>query len=186
MSKNGIKPNMTSFTVALAGLYRDQRLDLVDKLLSLMKKHNCHPRLSVYNVRVQELCKLGRVVEAEELLKEMKPNWETYHHLILGFCSVNDLDEAKRVYEEMRRRGLVPESSCYFTLIHYLCKGGDFEFALGVCKESMGRNWVPCFSTMRRLVDGLVSISMAGEAREIVAKVKEKFPSSAHLWKEIE
>lgn len=131
------------------------------------------------------------VNEAKELLKEMKmkgmkPNWVTYHHLILGFCGQGDLGEAKRLYGQMARRGLVPESNCYFTLIHYLCRGGEFESALQVCKESMDRNWVPCFSTMRALVDGLVSISKTDEAREMVTKVKDKFPHSVQMWKEVE
>lgn len=191
MSRKRIMPNRTSFSIALAGFYSDHNLDLVDMLLLLMKKHACHPGLSVYNVRIQSLCKLTMVNEAKELLKEMKmkgmkPNWVTYHHLILGFCGQGDLGEAKRLYGQMARRGLVPESNCYFTLIHYLCRGGEFESALQVCKESMDRNWVPCFSTMRALVDGLVSISKTDEAREMVTKVKDKFPHSVQMWKEVE
>lgn len=191
MSRKGIKPNLTSFSIALSGFYRDHNLDHVDKLLLMMKKHACHLGLSIYNVRIQSLCKLARVNEAKELLKEMslkdmKPNWVTYHHLILGFCCQGDLREAKRLYRQMARRGLVPESTCYFTLIHYLCRGGEFESALHVCKESMDRNWVPCFSTMRALVDGLASISKTDEAREMVARVKDKFPHYAQMWKEVE
>lgn len=51
---------------------------------------------------MQGLCKLGRVSEAKELLREMKvkgmkPNCVTYGHLILRLCNVDDLEEAKRV-----------------------------------------------------------------------------------------
>ncbi|EHA8589686.1 pentatricopeptide repeat-containing protein, mitochondrial [Cocos nucifera] len=191
MIRVGIKPNMTTFCTALAGFYREERFDDVGKVLELMKKHDCHPGLSAYNVRLQSLCKLKRLGEAKALFEEMlakgmKPNWVTYNHLIFGFCKEGDLEEAKKLYKEMGRRGCVADSSCYFTLIYYLCQGGDFEAALGVAKETMARNWVPCFSTMKMLVNGLVSRSKVEEARELIEKMKEKFSGNADMWKEVE
>lgn len=191
MSRAKIKPNRTTFYTALAGFYKEERFDDVEKVLELMKKHDCRPGLTTYNVRIQSLCKLKRPGEAMALLKEMKgkgmkPNWVTYNHLIYGFCKEGDLEEAKKLYKEMRSRGCVGDSAFYFTLIYYLCKGGDFETALGLCRETMARNWIPCFSTMKMLVNGLVSASKVEEAKEIVEKIKEKFSGNADMWKEVE
>ena len=116
----------------------------------------------------------------------MKPNWVTYGHMIYGFAKEGDLEESKKLYKEMLSRGCTPDSSCYFTLMHYLCVGGDFDEALEVCKESIKRDWIPCFKTMKMLVDGLVSKSKVEEARELIEKVKEKFSSKADMWKEVE
>ncbi|XP_072951529.1 pentatricopeptide repeat-containing protein At1g11630, mitochondrial [Typha angustifolia] len=191
MSRSGIKPNKTTFCSALAGLYKEEKFDDVEKLLVLMRKHGCGPRLTAYNVRIQSLCKLKRSEEAKALLKEMaangmKWNWVTYNHLIYGFCKEGNLEEAKRLYKEMRRRGFVGDSNLYFTYIYYLCQGGEFEEALGVCKVTMARNWVPCFSTMKMLVNGLASSEKIEEAREIIEKMKEKFPENVDTWKEVE
>ncbi|URE10577.1 PPR repeat [Musa troglodytarum] len=191
MCRGGIKPNMTTFCTALAGFYKEERFDDVDKVLELMKKHDCRPGLSAYNVRIQSLCKLKRPGDAKALFKEMmtkemKPNWVTFNHLIFGFCKHGDLEEAKKFYRQMRGRGCVPDSSCYFTFIYYLCQGGDFEVALSVCKDSMAKNWVPCFSTMKMLVKGLLSNSKVEEAREIMERVKEKFSGNSDMWKELE
>lgn len=192
MRRFGIKPNMTTFCTAIAGFYKEERFKDVDKVLELMKKHDCAPAgLSTYNMRIQSLCKLKRPCDAKALFKEMvskgmKPTWVTYNHLIFGYCKEGNLEEAKKLYREMKRQGCVPDSRFYFTLVYYLCQGGDFEAALAACKDSMAKNWVPSFSTMKMLVKGLINSSKVDEAREIIEKVKEKFSGNAEMWKEVE
>ena len=86
-----------------------------------------------------------------------------------------------RTHKEMLSRGCTHDNICYFSLMRYLCVGGDFDATLEVCKESMKRDWVPCFKTMKMLV----SKSKVEEAREIIKKVK-KFSSKADMRKEVE
>ncbi|KAG4182813.1 hypothetical protein ERO13_A09G069200v2 [Gossypium hirsutum] len=97
-----------------------------------------------------------------------------------------NLEEAKRLFKSMVNKGLKPDSHCYFTLVYFLCQSGDFETALRFCKESMEKNWVPNFSTMKALVKGLASISKVEEAKELIKNVKEKFSKNADAWDEIE
>lgn len=194
MRKKGVKPNATTFTNSISGFYREQMFDDVKKVMGMMRKeYGCNPwSQAVYNVRIEGLCKLKRTGEAKELYTEMvlnrrmKPNWVTYGHLIVGFCKEGNLEEAKWIYEEMGKRKIVAESGCYFSLTHYLCQGWDFEAALGVCKDAMGKNWVPRFKTMKMLVNGLVKVGKVEEGKEIVGMMKEKFPSKADTWKEVE
>uniref|UniRef100_A0A453FQ17 Pentatricopeptide repeat-containing protein n=1 Tax=Aegilops tauschii subsp. strangulata TaxID=200361 RepID=A0A453FQ17_AEGTS len=191
MCKEGVKPTATTFTAAIAGFYKEERFDDVEKVIKLMKKHGCGESLQVFNSRVQGLCKLGRNGDAKALLSEMakkgtKPNWVTYNHLIYGFCKEGDLEEAKRLYKEMGKKGLVGDSGFYFTVIFHLCKAGDFDTALGVYNEIIPRNWVPCFSTMKMLVNGLAGSSRIDEAKGIIEKMKEKFPDRDEGWKEVE
>ena len=70
--------------------------------------------------------------------------------------------------------------------IHFLCKGGDFDTALGVYNEIAPKNLVPCFSTMKMLVNGLAGSSKIDEAKGIIEKMKEKFPDKTDGWKEVE
>lgn len=63
---------------------------------------------------------------------------------------------------------------------------GDFEAALRVYKDVMGKNWVSGFKTMKMLVNGLVKAGKVEEGKELVEKMKEKFPSKADMWKEVE
>ncbi|KAI3456435.1 hypothetical protein Pfo_013098 [Paulownia fortunei] len=191
MERKSIKPNATTFATVIAGFYKEENYSDVGKMMTLMKKYSMEPGISIYNVRIQSLCKLKRSAEAKALLdgilsRGMKPNCMTYGHLIYGFCREGKLVVAKSLFKEMVERGLKPEAECYFTLVYYLCQGRDFEAALGLCKECMSKGWVPKITTMKSLVDGLVSIEKVNEAREIIGQVKVKFSRNADSWSEIE
>lgn len=191
MKSKGIKPNATTFATLLAGFYREEKYEDVGKVLNLMKEHRIPVGVSTYNTRIQSLCMLKKSTEAKALLdgmlsKGIKPNSVTYNHLIHGFCREGNLEEAKSLFRSMGCRGLEPDSQCYFTLLHFLCQGDDFETALSICKESMEKNWVPNFSTMKSLVDGLACISKVEEAKELIQNVKGKFSRNADMWDEIE
>ncbi|XP_021766904.1 pentatricopeptide repeat-containing protein At1g61870, mitochondrial-like [Chenopodium quinoa] len=191
MGRKNFKPNATTFTNMISGFYKEQKFEDVGKVLELMKEHGLKPGLSTYNVRIQSLCKLGRSFEAKALLdgmleRHIKPNSNTYTSLIHGFCREGKLEDAKALFKRMINHGCKPDTNCYFTLIYFLCQGGDYETALQIAKESIEKNWVPNFTTMKSLVDGLVSVSKADEAKELVALMKGKFPNNADLWKETE
>lgn len=191
MEKKGLRPNATSYTTLLAGFYQEERFEEVGRVLELMKEKDCKIGIATYNMRIQSLCKLKRSREAKALLqavleRKMKPNVDTYYHLIYGFCREGNLEEAKSLLKEMGRLGLAPNSHCYFCLIAYLVQGGDFDEALKLCRESMEKDWVPPFSTMKALVNGLAGMTRGEEAREIVGKMKEKFSNASELWQQVE
>ncbi|KAL7213484.1 hypothetical protein ACSBR2_016085 [Camellia fascicularis] len=193
MDRKHCKPNSTSFGTLIAGFYKEEKYDDVGKVLDLMKKkYDLSPGISIYNIRIQSLCKLKKSVEAKALLdgmlsRGMKPNSVTYCHLIHGFCKEGNLDEAMKLFNKMvNNSGCKPDSDCYFTLVYFLCQGGDFENALQICKESMAKGWIPNFGTMKSLVNGLASISKVDEARELVGQMKEKFSKQADMWDQVE
>ncbi|KAK6133299.1 hypothetical protein DH2020_032962 [Rehmannia glutinosa] len=191
MERKSIKPNAETFSIVIAGFYKEEKFSDVEKMMHLMKKYGMRPGISIYNVKIQSLCKLKKSSEAKALLDEilskgMKPNCVSYGHLIYGFCREGKLDVAKSLFKEMVDKKLKPEADCYFTLVYYLCQGRDFEAALGICKECMAKGWVPNITTMKSLVDGLVSIEKIDDAKEIIGIVKEKFTRNADKWIEIE
>lgn len=191
MDRKGVKPNSVTFGNLISGFYREEKLEEVGKVIELMKKYGVRQGLSIYNIRIQSLCKRKRTSEAKGLLDGMisrgvKPNSVTYSHLIYGYCKEGKLDEAKKLFRDMVQRGCKPDGHCYFTLVYFLCQGKDFDAALVICKDSISKNWVPNFSTMKSLVEGLVSVSRVTEARELVSQMKEKFTVNADTWNEIE
>ncbi|CAH2038237.1 unnamed protein product [Thlaspi arvense] len=180
--------------------------------LEMPKMYGIEPDLETYNRMIKVFCESGSTSSSYTIVKEMerkwikptaasfglmiagfykeekmRPNSVTYSHLIHGFCSEENLDEALNLFEGMVKSGYKPDSECYFTLIRCLCKEGDFETALILCKESMERNWVPSFSVMKWLVNGLASLSKVEEAKELILLVKEKnFARNVDLWNEVE
>ncbi|CAL1397779.1 unnamed protein product [Linum trigynum] len=191
MKRNRISPNATTFSNLLAGFYKEEKFEEVAKVLEMMKtEYSISPGTATYNVRIQSLCKLKRAREAMALLEKMlkegpKPNSTTFSELIHGFCSAGDLEEATKLFKSMVSRGHPPCAECYFTLIYYLCVGKDFDAALRFSKESMEKKWVPNFSTMKLLVNGLAGEGRVEEAKELVGQMKEKFSKNAHLWDEV-
>ncbi|KAK4787930.1 hypothetical protein SAY86_011763 [Trapa natans] len=191
MDKSGVRPNSITFSNILAGFYREEKMEDVKKVLKLMEAYKVPRGLSIFNVRIQSLCKLKRSDEAKEmldmmLLRGVKPNCATYSNLIHGFGKEGKLEEAKKLFGDMKSRGVGPDSQCYFTIVYYLCVGKDFDAALSICKESMERGWFLNFSTMKALVNGLVSINKIRDAKEIVRVVRKKFPKKGELWDEVE
>ncbi|CAI9087810.1 OLC1v1021985C1 [Oldenlandia corymbosa var. corymbosa] len=191
MEKKNVKPNAVTFRPMIAGFYEEQDFEGVGKVLEKMEEHNITLGVSTYNIRIQSLCKLKRSKEAKALFegmvsRGMKPNVITYGNLILGFCKEDNLEEAKSLFERMVKNGVDPDSQCYFTLIYFLCQGKDFEAALKIFKDCIAKNWVPNFSTMKSLVEGLARISMVDEAKEVIGELKEKFPTNSDRWTEIE
>ena len=156
MERKSVKPNATSFGNMLAGFYKEGKFEDVGKVLNLMEKHR---GIGTYNIRMQSLCKLKMSSEHKALLdalswREMKPNENTYLHLIYGFCKEGNLEEAKKLFKSMAGRGFKPDSNCYYTLVHFLRQGMDFKAALSIANERMEKLWVPNFSTMKSLVEG--------------------------------
>lgn len=191
MWRKGVKPNATSYNTLIAGLYREEKLEDVNRVLQMMKSNNCSIGISTVNTRIQSLCKLRRTKEAKELLektvsKGMNPNSVTYHHLIHGFCREGDLKEANRMFDEMVAKGCFADDECYFTMIYYLCKSGEFEKGLRFCSESMDMNWVPKFTIMKTLIDGLARCGRFEEARDLLEDVKMRFPANVGIWREVE
>lgn len=191
MIRNKVKPNATTFGNCLSGFYMEEKFEDVGKILEMMKQHGVASGIGTYNIRIESLCKLKRSKEAKALLdgilsRGVKPNSVTYTHLIHGFCKEGEMEGAKSLFKEMVDSGCQPGSECYFTMVYFLCKGKDFEAAVNICKESMAKGWVPNFTTMKLLVDGLASTSKVEEAKEIIGQLKEKFSRNADRWTEIE
>ncbi|XP_058093607.1 small ribosomal subunit protein mS86 (rPPR1)-like [Magnolia sinica] len=191
MGQEGIKPNKTTYNILLSGLSLEGKHEEVEKVLEMMEKNDCCSGTSPHDAKIRSLCRAKKMHEAKALFDGIvssgaKPDPVTYCHLIIGFCKEGDLEEAKRLFDEMGEKGCEPGSGSYFTLIYYLCQGGQFDTALRLGKECMEKDWWPCFSTMKLLVDGLVKDSKMKEAREIVGKLKERFPKTAQMWKDVE
>nr|GLL28773.1 pentatricopeptide repeat-containing protein At1g61870, mitochondrial-like [Ipomoea trifida] len=110
------------------------------------------------------------------------PNLDTYNTMIEGFCDSGSSSSVYSILDEMIRNKVKPNATTFGNCL----SGKDFEAAVNICKESMAKGWVPNFTTMKLLVDGLASTSKFEEAKEIIGQLKEKFSRNADRWTEIE
>lgn len=89
----------------------------------------------VYNAVVHALAKGGFVSEAVKLMKTMEEekgmelNVVSYNSLIKPLCKAKKTEEAKRVFEEMIERGVLPTIRTYHAFMRIL-RTGDEVFEL--------------------------------------------------------
>ncbi|PON90123.1 Pentatricopeptide repeat [Trema orientale] len=104
--------------------------------------------------------------------------------IIKAFCEMAILDKAYLVMVEMGKatlkwlRGFIllyiprlsnpPNIKIYQTMIHYLCKEGDYGLAYTMCKHCMQKNWFPNVLTIHALLEVLKKNGQLGKAKAII------------------
>ncbi|CAN7121390.1 unnamed protein product [Brassica rapa subsp. narinosa] len=139
-----------------------------------------HPQ--AYEIMASLLIREGMVKEAELLLIEMKKDGETLDNEVV-FCDliqkyVDGFDSRKAVmlFDWMRRKGLVPLSSCYETLIDHLVGVYKTESAYRVCLD-----WVEAkdesFDRFDKVIELLCLDQRVQEARVLARKLSNQTSS---------
>uniref|UniRef100_A0A5B7AUV4 Pentatricopeptide repeat-containing protein n=1 Tax=Davidia involucrata TaxID=16924 RepID=A0A5B7AUV4_DAVIN len=173
MGKNRLEPDLVTFNTLLDAFYRNKRFSDAEKLWGLMEDKNVVPNVRSYNPKLRALTSDNRISEAVELIEEMgrkgvKPDVYSFNALIKGFSDVGNLEEAKRWFGEIVRNDCAPDRSTFKMLVPFVCKKGDFDFALQLGKKVISGRHIIATETMQLVVDGLVKESKIEEAEELV------------------
>ncbi|KAL5700329.1 hypothetical protein ACHQM5_025787 [Ranunculus cassubicifolius] len=181
MDKVGIKPDVVTYTTLISACYKEGRTEIASGLWNLMIRKGCYPNLTTFNIRIQYLVHIRRAWRANSLMRLMqavkiKPDQVTFNLVIKGFFQAGYAEMAKRVYSSFHIQHYKPNSRIYQTMIHYLCKGRDFDLAYTLCKDSMSKNWFPSFESICVLLQGLSRNSNNGKANMIMTLVRKKVP----------
>ncbi|EOY20533.1 hypothetical protein QUC31_006916 [Theobroma cacao] len=182
MEKLGIRPDVITYTTLISTFYQKNRWEIGNGLWNLMVYKGCKPNLTTFNVRIQYLVNRRRAWQANDLMRLMRkigivPDEVTYNLVIKGFCLAGYLEMAKRVYSSLEFcREYRPNIKIYQTMIHYLCKGGDYNLAYTMCKDCMRKNWFLNVDTIRSLLEGLIKNGQLGKAKMIMKLVRSRVP----------
>ncbi|RYR50761.1 hypothetical protein Ahy_A07g037380 isoform B [Arachis hypogaea] len=167
---------------------KNKRWEIGTGLWNRMLLKGLMPSLATFNVRIQFLVCMRRAWDANATMGLMRrvgiaPDEATYNLVIKGFCRAGFIDMAKKVFDALLGEGHKPNSKIYQTMIHYLCKSGDFNLAYTMCRDSMQKNWFPNVDTICMLLKSLKGIGQINRARTILMLVKRRKPpfSSDHL-----
>ncbi|KAF9599189.1 hypothetical protein IFM89_035648 [Coptis chinensis] len=102
------------------------------------------------------------------------PNLFTYNVLIKWYGNNGNLDEAKSVYDNMLKSGIVPDWFTFEALIPCVCGKGEFGLALKLCEKSIGSNCHVSAGVVQVVVDGLVKGSKVEEAKGLMEIAQSK------------
>ncbi|GAB4826612.1 hypothetical protein Ancab_033506 [Ancistrocladus abbreviatus] len=189
MDQLGVEGTVKSLNALLTACIVGEKYDDVHRIyVDFPKLYAIKPNFDTYELAIQAFSESGEEDDDVDKLfnmmekRRIKPEVGTFNVVIQSLCKIT---EAKWSFEDMVSRGIKPKSD-YYTLVDLLCQGGDYDIALLIFKVCVEKKLVPSFTMMKSLLEGLASISKAEEARDIIVRVKEKFPKRADLCKEAE
>ncbi|KAF8083226.1 hypothetical protein N665_0787s0008 [Sinapis alba] len=143
MGNVSVKHDVVSYSCMMSCYSKGGNLNKVLRLFDRMKKECIEPDRKVYNAVVHALAKGGFVSEAMSLMKTMEeekgmePNVVTYNSLIKPLCKAKKTEEAKRVFDEMLEKGILPTIRTYHAFMRIL-RTGEEVFELLAKMRKMG------------------------------------------------
>ncbi|KAJ4912070.1 Pentatricopeptide repeat-containing protein [Raphanus sativus] len=135
MGNVGVEHDVVSYSCMMSCYSKGGNLSKVLRLFDRMKREGVEADRKVYNAVVHALAKGGFVSEAVKLMKTMEEekgmelNVVSYNSLIKPLCKAKKTEEAKRVFEEMIERGVLPTIRTYHAFMRIL-RTGDEVFEL--------------------------------------------------------
>ncbi|KAG2547943.1 hypothetical protein PVAP13_9KG141985 [Panicum virgatum] len=137
--KAGLRLTAKSFTPLLGGLCRERRVaEAVDVARHMMPELGCAPNAFSHSTVLKGLCDDGRSLEALELLRTLVRNRDeidvvAYTIVIRGLFKEDKVEEAVKLFDEMRNQGISPNVITYLSIIDKLCKVGSVDKGQGDC-----------------------------------------------------
>ncbi|CAG7891667.1 unnamed protein product [Brassica rapa] len=141
MGNVGVERDVVSYSCMMSCYSKGGSLNKVLRLFDRMKKEGIEPDRKAYNAVVHALAKGGFVAEAVSLVKTMEEekgmeaNVVTYNSLIKPLCKGKKTEEAKKVFDEMLEKGIVPTIRTYHAFMRILRTGEEVFEMLGKMRE---------------------------------------------------
>ncbi|KAL2337015.1 hypothetical protein Fmac_011461 [Flemingia macrophylla] len=170
-----VDPDKITYSTLIGGVARSGDLGFALEVFDEMRERGVEPDVVCYYMIIDGFFKTGDFVKAREMwcgmfsegleiwermkMNERKPDLFTYSSLIHGLSEAGNLGGARRVYEEMVRRGVRPDVVMCNAMLKGLCKAGKVEecFELWEEMEKWGsRNVRSCNIVLK--VDEAVSL----------------------------
>ncbi|KAM0029468.1 putative tetratricopeptide-like helical domain superfamily [Helianthus debilis subsp. tardiflorus] len=122
----GIQPDVITYTSLIHGLCNLCRWNEVSKLLKEMEEDvRISPDIQTLSILVDAFCKEGRVDEAEAVIDIMVERGE-------GLFRVARCGDARKLFDEMRAAGQIPNEYTYGVILDGLCNNHQVEEALSL------------------------------------------------------
>lgn len=145
-----------------------------------MKEYGCEPTarsyVTVFSILVNE-SHLKMAFEFYRYMREkgIPASLPSLNVLIKALCkSSGTMDSAFKIFKEMPKHGLTPDSYTYGTLINGLCRGGRILEAKELLIEMEANGCAPSVFTYSCLIHGLCQSNRLDEAMELFKKMKSK------------
>ncbi|KAL4321070.1 hypothetical protein AHAS_Ahas14G0073700 [Arachis hypogaea] len=130
-----LNSDIVTYTTLIRGYCMKQQVDKALFLLEEMTSRGLKPNVITYNTLIKGLCEGQKLDKVKDILGQMMgdgtfvPDTYTFNILIHAHCSSGNLDEAFKVFENMKNLQVPADSASYSVLIRSLCQRGDYDAA---------------------------------------------------------
>ncbi|GAB4847634.1 hypothetical protein Ancab_026695 [Ancistrocladus abbreviatus] len=162
MKNDGIRWNFATYDTLIRGFCFRGRAGEAFKILEMMEesKEGSGVRVSPYNNIIYGLYWENRLEEAVDFLKKMEklfPRAIDRSLSILRLCEEGNVENAKKVYEQMTKEGSTPSILVYSCVIHAFCQHGCVREAFDLMNEMVGCGYLPSPSICNAVISGFCS-----------------------------
>ncbi|XP_042419243.1 pentatricopeptide repeat-containing protein At1g09900-like [Zingiber officinale] len=160
MKKDGICPDVTTYSILITGLCSDGRIEEAWGVLDRMLEEKCQPTIRTFIPIVQGYCSEGKIKEAKRLMATMEnvgcsPETMTYNILIHALCKASKFDEVEEILVESDCKGWRPSEITYNTYMDGLCKSGKTKEAFKQLENMLMIGLYPTEYTLNILLNCL-------------------------------
>lgn len=132
--------------------------------------------VTVLNTLLDTLAKESGVEHAYDVFLEYKKsiplNVYSYNILTLGWCKARRLDMARKIMEDMKKDGFVPDVVSYTCLVEAYCRDKDFRQVDAIFDEMKAKDCKPSIVTYTIVMHAYGKAKQINEAFDIYEKMK--------------
>ncbi|KAK9924369.1 hypothetical protein M0R45_032739 [Rubus argutus] len=176
----GCNPNYRTFNVLVKGLQRENQL-LTEKVVGLVAQHEARcssssdKRCNFFEILCDLLARMSE--------NECEPTIDTYGILVRGLCSDGKYDEADKLVEHMKEKGLCPNEEFYLPLFFAHCKNLKLDSALEIFGLMADRGFEVHLSAYTALICALCRANRMEEAITLFKNMlKNQWNADEIVW----
>ncbi|KAL7204595.1 hypothetical protein ACSBR2_017633 [Camellia fascicularis] len=154
---------------------KEARIMMALKLFEDLKvKDYCS--VSIYNILMEALHKIGEVNKALSLFHELndskfEPDSSTHSNAITCLVEVGDIQEACTCYNKIKEMSSVPSIAAYCSLVKGLCKIGEVDAAMMLIRDCLAN--VPSGPMQFKYILTILHVCKSNDAEKVIEVLNE-------------
>lgn len=174
MRKDGISPTATTFGTLITAFISASLQEEAFRVKEVMvRRYNIKPNVYIYASLLKTLCMDNELDHAIRLKDEMASDSEIgldaaiYTTLIRALFRAGRKGEVVSILEEMKKKGVKPETATYNAIIAGFCEEEDFNASFEALREMKRRGCEPDVVSYNTIVVGMCRAGRWRDARDL-------------------